>query len=97
MSNFFKREELTIAQGGDDPCGCKLHSAFGKAFVFRMKDSCRHNGGSIVFRHFLIAFVQNGIITGILYNTGFQVVRYEQPRNTAKVLIGMHMAQEPVR
>ena len=89
-------EELPVPQSCEDPCGGKFHAALCMGFVLWMADPCRNNRGVVVFGHFLVRPVEHGFRPGILCNTGLKIVRNQQTGHTAKVVVGMDMAVNPV-
>ena len=46
--------------------------------------------------HFLVAFVQDGFIAVVLDCRRFGVVRNQKSRNTAIIIVRMHVAEQPV-
>ena len=61
-----------------------------------MADPCRNNSGVVVFGHFLVCPVEHGFRPGILCNTGLKIVRHQQTRHAAKIVVGMDMADDSV-
>ena len=61
-----------------------------------MAHSGGYNGCMIILRHLLVSTVQNSFIAGILCDTGLEIVRNQQTGYTTKVVIGVHVAADPV-
>ena len=45
--------------------------------------------------HLLVGLINYGFIFGVLDNTGFEIIRHQEPGNTSKILIGMDMGVDP--
>jgi hypothetical protein len=50
-----------------------------------------------MLRHLLIAPIQDDFRLGVLGNTCFEIIRYENPCHAAKVFVGVYMCRNPRR
>ena len=92
---LLNREELALPQSRQNPCGREFYRPFRQRLVFRMFHPRRNNRRVIVFRHLLIAPVQYRFVARIALYARFQVVRNQQTRYAAEVIVGVNMAEQP--
>src|SRR5699024_547837 len=71
-------------------------TALGMALILRTANARGNNRSTIVIGKLRIAAVQDCIQTGVFQHTGTEIVWDRQPGYAAEILIGMHMAEQPV-
>jgi hypothetical protein len=70
-------------------------SPFNIAFITRPVDSGRYYSGVIIFSHFVVASVQDRLITGIANDACEEVVGDQQPCGATEIAIHIHVASNP--
>lgn len=66
-----------------------------KRLVLRCSWPSWDDGGAVMLCHLLIGLGQDSFRTGILDDTGLEVVRCEAPGNAAKIIVCMDVSSDP--
>lgn len=93
---FGKGKEALIPQSGEDPRRGVFDCPLRMGLVLRMLHTGRDDGDVVMLRQFLIAAVQNRLVSGILRDAGLQVIRNQEPRHAAEVGVCVNMTKQPV-
>ena len=85
LLHFTEGEELTVPKRCDDPRRNELNSSFCKALVLRVFHPGRNDGCIVVFSDFVITFVDERFIPGVACHPGLEIVRDQEPGDSAEV------------
>ena len=91
-----EREELLVAQLGDDEASCHLHRNFDLGFVPRPIRPRRHNGGVVVGRHLSVGAVDRRLVEAGLGDARAQIVGHHHRRDATDECKGARMRADPV-
>jgi len=95
LVQFPQREELLVAQCGENGRREVPDRAFHRCLVLRPAHARRDDGRSIVLRQFLVRFVEHHFVFRVFVHARFQVVRHQDARHAAKVPVRVHMRRDP--
>ena len=95
LVEFTDTEEGQIAQGSEDLILSHLHRALDFRLVLGFSRTRREDRRAVVFRHFLVSAVQNGLVTTCQRDTRFGIVGHRQQRDPAIKGVGMHVGCNP--
>ena len=95
LIQFHKGQKLAVAQSSQDPGRDHADGALHKGLVLGTAGPGGENGGAVVLRHLLVGLVEHSLCTGVLDNTGLEVVRREDAGDAAEIPVGVDMAGNP--
>lgn len=72
-----------------------VDSAFHCGLILGITDSCRQNCSFVMLGQLLVRLVEDNLNLTALLNARFQIVTLDNPGDTAKVFVGIHMGSSP--
>ena len=95
LVQFGKGKKLTVPQRSEDVVRNDADGAFYHGFVFGRSYAARKNCGAVMFRHFVVRFVEGDFISAVRNDARFQIVALQYARNAAVIPESVHVRGDP--